>query len=278
MALKCVAPQVRLECPAEVIVGPPSGVLTVRVVNTGSVPAAVTVEVVEGRERVSGSAAASVAVQPGSSGSASFTLLYAASSYSVTVVASVRGQEVGRCTVRVRTLCPAGTVCVPADQCRGTVRARGCDGRDDRVCCEFAPCPEGTRCMLPPECQRAGGECAAPCADGCCCRILPRRAFKAKVCGEKYTVRYVIACVDKRWGEPGCQPWTGDWRDILGIGCVETPLFSASRVFTVVTSAYRDDCFSVTIYDDRGNELKRCPCVHRDSPCVYLVEAPRQAL
>jgi len=24
-------------------------------------------------------------------------------------------------------------------------------------------------------------------------------------------VRYFIVCVDKTWGDPGCQPWTGDW-------------------------------------------------------------------
>jgi hypothetical protein len=262
---------VRLECPAEVTVRPPSGVLAVTVFNDGRDEVAVTVSVVEGAGRVSGSAAASASVRPGSSAQLPFTLLYAVSDYSVTLAAAALGREVGRCTVRVRTQCPAGTACVPAGQCAGAARARGCGGRDDYVCCEPGPCPEGTTCTGVTECKMAGGTCAAPCLAGCCCRFPPRKSVKAKICATAIFPRYVVACVDKKWGDPGCQPWTGDWRDILAVGCTETPLFSASRVLTVVTSAYVDDCFSVVVYDGRGNELKRCPCVHRNSPCVYEV-------
>jgi hypothetical protein len=89
--------------------------------------------------------------------------------------------------------------------------------------------------------------------------------------------RYIIVCADKRWGEPGCAPWTGDWVIVdPGIGmCVRSPPISASRLITAVTSSDDGYYYRVTIYDAQGNAVRRCDRVDRNNPCVHEIVADR---
>jgi len=83
--------------------------------------------------------------------------------------------------------------------------------------------------------------------------------------------RYLIVCADKQWGQPGCQPWTGDWvSEDAPIGGTDTsPPISASRMVTAVTSSDAGYYYSVKILDSNGNVVKECQQVDRNNPCVY---------
>jgi hypothetical protein len=85
--------------------------------------------------------------------------------------------------------------------------------------------------------------------------------------------RYIIVCADKRWGDPGCSPWTGNWVIVdPGIGvCIRSPPISASRLVTAVTSSDAGYYYRVKIYDAQGREVKRCDFVDRHNPCVYEI-------
>jgi len=83
-------------------------------------------------------------------------------------------------------------------------------------------------------------------------------------------VRYLIVCADKQWGQPGCQPWTGDWvSEDAPIGGTDTSSISASRMVTAVTSSDAGYYYSVKILDSNGNVVKECQQVDRNHPCVY---------
>jgi hypothetical protein len=89
--------------------------------------------------------------------------------------------------------------------------------------------------------------------------------------------RYLIVCVDKTWGQPGCQPWTGDWVSIApGMPGyqVSSPYFTPSKVLTAVTSSDLGYYYQVQIVDINGNVVKTCNYVDRNHPCYYYVSAP----
>jgi hypothetical protein len=92
--------------------------------------------------------------------------------------------------------------------------------------------------------------------------------------------RYVIVCADKRWREPGCQPWTGDWVIVdPGVGaCVRSPPIRAQRLITAVTSSDAGYYYRVAIYDAQGREVKRCGRVDRHNPCVHEIVADRAVI
>jgi len=86
-------------------------------------------------------------------------------------------------------------------------------------------------------------------------------------------VRYLIVCADKQWGQPGCQPWTGDWvGEDAPIGGTDTsPPISANQMVTAVTSSDGGYYYSVKILDSGGNVVKECQQVDRNHPCVYSI-------
>jgi len=86
-------------------------------------------------------------------------------------------------------------------------------------------------------------------------------------------VRYLIVCADKQWGQPGCQPWTGDWvGEDAPIGGTDTsPPISANQMITAVTSSDAGYYYSVKILDSSGNVVKECQQVDRNHPCVYSI-------
>jgi len=87
--------------------------------------------------------------------------------------------------------------------------------------------------------------------------------------------RYLIVCVDKTWGQPGCQPWTGDWVTTapgLPGYHVTSPYFTPSTVLTAVTSS-DVGYYQVQIIDSNGNVVKTCNYVDRNNPCYYYVSA-----
>jgi len=86
--------------------------------------------------------------------------------------------------------------------------------------------------------------------------------------------RYFIVCVDKRWGDAGCQPWTGDWVYAGGGGCITSPSFTPSRVLTAVTSSDGGYYYSVEFVDSQGRVVKRCDRVDRNNPCYLDVAQP----
>jgi hypothetical protein len=88
--------------------------------------------------------------------------------------------------------------------------------------------------------------------------------------------RYLIVCVDKTWGQPGCQPWTGDWVTTapgLPGYQVTSPYFTPSTVLTAVTSSDVGYYYQVQIIDSNGNVVKTCNYVDRHHPCYYYVSA-----
>ena len=88
-------------------------------------------------------------------------------------------------------------------------------------------------------------------------------------------VRYLIVCADKQWGQPGCQPWTGDWvSEDAPIGGTDTSSISASRMVTAVTSSDAGYYYSVKILDSNGNVVKECQQVDKNNPCVYTISVP----
>ena len=89
--------------------------------------------------------------------------------------------------------------------------------------------------------------------------------------------RYLIVCVDKTWGQTGCQPWAGDWVAVApGMPGyqVTTPYFTPSTVLTAVTSSDAGYYYQVQIVDQNGNVVKTCNYVDRSHPCYYYVSAP----
>jgi hypothetical protein len=90
-------------------------------------------------------------------------------------------------------------------------------------------------------------------------------------------MRYLIVCVDKTWGQPGCQPWTGDWVDVVWLQpgqSVDSPYFTPETVLTAVTSSDAGYYYKVEIIDQNGNVVKTCDYVDRHHPCYYYVSAP----
>jgi len=88
--------------------------------------------------------------------------------------------------------------------------------------------------------------------------------------------RYLIVCVDKTWGQPGCQPWTGNWATTapgLPGYQVTSPYFTPSTVLTAVTSSDSGYYYQVQIIDSNGNVVKTCNYVDRNNPCYYYVSA-----
>jgi hypothetical protein len=85
-------------------------------------------------------------------------------------------------------------------------------------------------------------------------------------------LRYFIVCADKQWGQPGCQPWTGDWVDV-GAGQVTSSPISASQTVTAITSSDAGYYYTAKIMDSNGNVVKECQHVDRYSPCVYSISA-----
>ncbi len=90
-------------------------------------------------------------------------------------------------------------------------------------------------------------------------------------------MRYLIVCVDKTWGQSGCQPWTGDWVDEVWLQpgqYVDSPYFTPNTVLTAVTSSDAGYYYKVEIIDQNGNVVKTCDYVDRNNPCYYYVSAP----
>ena len=90
-------------------------------------------------------------------------------------------------------------------------------------------------------------------------------------------MRYLIVCVDKTWGQPGCQPWTGDWVDEVWLQpgqYVDSPYFTPKTVLTAVTSSDSGYYYKVEIIDQNGNVVKTCDYVDRNNPCYYYVPSP----
>ncbi len=88
--------------------------------------------------------------------------------------------------------------------------------------------------------------------------------------------RYLIVCVDKRWGETGCQAWTGDWVvvDPPPGQCATSPSFRPTRVLTAVTSSDAGFYYTVEFLDSQGRVVKRCDRVDRRNPCYLEVTQP----
>jgi len=87
-------------------------------------------------------------------------------------------------------------------------------------------------------------------------------------------MRYVIVCVDKTWGQPGCQPWTGDWVQVVGLSpgdSIESPYFTPTNVLTAVTSSDAGYYYRVDIIDENGNIVYTCDQVDRNNPCYFYV-------
>jgi hypothetical protein len=93
---------------------------------------------------------------------------------------------------------------------------------------------------------------------------------------DPYT-RYLIVCVDKTWGQPGCQPWTGDWVQVVRLPpgqYIDSPYFTPKTVLTAVTSSDAGYYYKVEIIDQNGNVVKTCDYVDRHNPCYYYVPSP----
>ncbi|MFZ8812179.1 MAG: hypothetical protein ACO2PN_29270 [Pyrobaculum sp.] len=89
--------------------------------------------------------------------------------------------------------------------------------------------------------------------------------------------RYFVVCVDKTWGSPGCQPWTGDWV-YAGAAprgeCIASPSFTPTRVLMAITSSDGGYYYSVEFVDSQGRVVRRCDRVDRNNPCYLDVRQP----
>jgi hypothetical protein len=119
------------------------------------------------------------------------------------------------------------------------------------------------------------------------------KEITVKFCSYDNYPRDIIVCVDKLWGEPGCQPWTGDWYAIHASGgeggrgciplpppflcgpCVTSPSFTFSRVLTAVTSSDAGYYYTVEFLDRYNNVIKRCNFVDRRNPCYLYISEVR---
>ena len=84
--------------------------------------------------------------------------------------------------------------------------------------------------------------------------------------------RYLIVCVDKTWGQPGCQPWTGDWVQVAWLSpgqYIDSPYFTPTTVLTAVTSSDAGYYYRVDIIDENGNVVYTCDHVDRNTPCYF---------
>jgi len=85
-------------------------------------------------------------------------------------------------------------------------------------------------------------------------------------------MRYLIVCVDKTWGQSGCQPWTGDWVQAVWLlpgQSIDSPYFTPKTVLTAVTSSDAGYYYKVEIIDQNGNVVKTCDYVDRNNPCYF---------
>jgi len=87
--------------------------------------------------------------------------------------------------------------------------------------------------------------------------------------------RYLIVCVDKRWGDDDCQPWNGDLSTTHPHNelCATYFFFTPTWVLTAVTSSDNGYYYEVEFIDSEGNVAGRCDRVDRYNPCyLYLTE------
>jgi len=214
----CLAPSVKIECPGEVTIKHPSGVVSIKVKNESSNH--VTVEVKTDSPYIANPKSATIRVAPNSYGTAVFTANYSTSSYDVKFEAYVGGTKVGECTVRVVTRCPDGTQCVPISSCQGDIVVTGCDGRGNYVCCRPRPGGGGGGGGPPPPgpCP-SGSECVYYCYDGeivrfgcdgstgkVCCK--PRPPPQPLQCGPGEVETSIVSCVTVYKGR--CVKTSGD--------------------------------------------------------------------
>jgi hypothetical protein len=106
-------------------------------------------------------------------------------------------------------------------------------------------------------------------------------AYRVRFCSvNDPNARYLIVCIDKKWGDKGCQQWDGDWVASVAVPpgtCVVTSPFTPSYILTAVTSSDGSYYYSVEFLDSNGNVVKKCDRVNRDSPCYLNVsELPAQ--
>jgi len=169
--------------------------------------------------------------------------------------------------------CPSGCACLPSQVCEAM-------------------------CSYPEACSQCGS-CGLP-GYVCCCRGMstcpptptpspspspPPGSYAARFTDVNDTFqRYLVVCVDKTWGQPGCgtQPgwyttWTGDWVTLAPGqpgNQVTSPYFTPSTVLTAITSSSDGYYYKVDIIDNNGNVVKTCNDVNRNNPCYYYVSAP----
>jgi len=138
----CLPTAVKLECPKEVSIKHPSGVVSITVKNESS--GQVSVDVKTNSSLISNPRSVTIRVAGNSSGVAVFTANYSSGSYDVKFEAYVEGNKASECTVRILPSCPGGSQCVAEWTCNGDIVAWGCNGRANYVCCRPKPTPTYT--------------------------------------------------------------------------------------------------------------------------------------
>jgi len=108
-------------------------------------------------------------------------------------------------------------------------------------------------------------------------RFMPSYKVRFTNVNDPY-MRYLIVCVDKTWGQPGCQPWTGDWVDEVWLQpgqSVDSPYFTPMTVLTAVTSSDAGYYYKVEIIEEYSSSVvKTCDYVDRNNPCYFYVPSP----